>query len=188
MTCIVALVHDNISYIGGERGASNDEMIWHTAKPKVWRDKGYLFGYAGSFSIEKLKHNFDPPAPPSSASDSEIDEFMNTTFIDALKDLYEELDISKKDAGLVIVVNNRIFIHNSEDMSATMLNSNYFADGTGSSYAVGSLYTSEQLVEKWFPAKDRVCLALEAAIQFSPSCSGDIDVISTENWDWENDL
>lgn len=187
MTCIVAFVdkETQISYVGGERGASDDSMIWNMASPKVWRDKGYLFGFAGAFSIEKLKYNFDPPAPPSQATDEEMNAFMNTTFIEALSGVYEDMHIDKgENAGLIIVVGNRIFVHNSSDMSATMVASNFVADGSGSEYALGSLHTSE----KWTDSRNRVRTSLEAAIKFSPSCAGHIDIISTEGWDWEKDL
>lgn len=187
MTCIVALVDrdTNISYIGGERGASDDSMIWEMARSKIWREKGYLFGFAGVFAIEKLKHNFDPPPPPTHATDEQLDAFMNTTFIEALESVYDDMHIDKSEnGGLIIVVGNRIFIHNSEDMSATMIANSYIADGSGSQYAVGSLFTSDN----WSDQEDRVICALSAAIKFSPSCSGFIDIISTKDWDWESEL
>ena len=169
MTCIVALVdkENNVSYIGGERGASDDSMIWKMANPKIWRDKGYLFGFVGIFAIEKIKHNFDPPPPPAFADGATLDAFMNTTFIDALSSLYEEMHILKhEDGGLIIVVNNHIFVHNAEDMSMTMVDNKYLSDGSGSGYAMGSLFTSES----WENQSDRVSAALHAAIEFSPSC------------------
>lgn len=188
MTCIVALVDNGTSYIGGERGASDDSMIWTMAHPKIWREKGYLFGFVGIFAVEKLKHNFDPPPPPSYATDEQLDAFMNTTFIDALSSVYEEMHILKhENGGLVILVNNRIFIHNSEDLSMTMIGNDYLADGSGAHYATGSLYTSSTMIEPW-TGKQRVQAALEAAVKFSPSCAGNIDILSTENWDWESEI
>lgn len=190
MTCIVALVDrdTNTSYIGGERGASDDSMIWNMAFPKVWRDKGYLFGFAGVFAIEKLKHNFDPPPPPTHATDEQLDAFMNTTFIEDLSGVYEDMHIDKNEnGGLIIVVSNRIFVHNSEDMSVTMISSDYLSDGSGAGYAMGSLYTSLAMLEPWTP-EQRIRAALESAIKFSPSCAGSIDIISTKDWDWESEL
>lgn len=190
MTCVVALTdrETKISYIGGERGASDDSMIWHMSRPKVWRDKGYLFGFVGIFAIEKIKHNFDPPPPPTDATEEQLDAFMNTTFIDALHSIYEDCHILKhEDGGLIVVVNNRIFIHNSEDMSMTMIDNDYISDGSGSQYATGSLYTSQEFSDEIDPSY-RVRMALEAAVLFSPSCAGTIDIISTEDWDWEAEL
>lgn len=187
MTCIVALTDkiNNVSYIGGERGASDEMLIWKMAHPKIWRDKGYLFGFAGVFAIEKLKHNFDPPPPPSNANDEQMDSFMNTTFIDALSSVYEEMHIDKNEnGGLIIVVNHRIFVHNSEDMSVTMVDSEYLSDGSGSGYALGSLYTSRD----WENNETRINVAISAANNFSPSCGGKIDILSTEGWDWEAEL
>ena len=187
MTCIVALVDKDtqISYIGGERGASYDMMIWDMAFPKVWRDRGYLFGFAGVFAIEKLKHNFNPPPPPTQATDEQLDAFMNTTFIDDLASVSEDMHIDKNEnGGLVIIVNNWIFVHNSEDMSVTMVSNSYLSDGSGAPYAMGSLFTSLG----YYDSESRVRMALQAAIKFSPSCAGNIDIISTSGWDWESEL
>jgi ATP-dependent protease HslVU (ClpYQ) peptidase subunit len=171
VTCIVALVDSGHSYIGAERGASDVNTIFPLQYPKVWKSGPYLFGYFGSFAGERIKHNFEPPEPKIGEA---IDEFMNTEFLDALHDLYEEIHIPKQeDLGLLIIIQGHIYMHNGEDMSMSHIGLPYFAEGSGMEYAMGSLYSTETL----YP-RERVSKALEVAIKFSPTCIGPIDVIS----------
>ena len=176
MTCIVALVENGVGYIGGERGASDSNTIFPLSRPKVWKEKDYLFGYFGSFAAERLKHNFDPPAPMEG---EDLDSFMNTEFLDSLHSLYEDIHIPKQeDLGLVVITQGHIFLHNGEDMSMSMIDMPYFAEGSGMEFALGSMYSTQG--QDYVP-EDRIRLALSAACMFSTSCVGPFDVISSKD-------
>lgn len=176
MTCIVGLIDNGVSYIGGERGASTDSTIISIAEPKVWKTGEYLFGYYGTFMGERLKYNFEPPE----IGDNDVVTFMNSVFLRALHECYDDWWMQRhQDDELMIIVRNKIFIHNAEDMNITHYDVEYMAEGSGMGFALGSLHTSSLMTESWTP-EDRVQAALEAAVTFSPSCLAPIDIISSE--------
>ena len=173
MTCIAAIVKDGKAYIAGERGASTDSSIFPISEPKVWKNGEYLFGYYGTFMGERLKFNFHPPKMNKT---TDLVTFMNSVFLKALHECYQEWWVEKhEDTELMIVVRGKIFIHNAQDMSMTMYDTEFLAEGSGAEYAVGSLYSTKNLD---LSPEERLSLALKAATTFSPTCIEPIDIIS----------
>lgn len=173
MTCIAAIVKDGKAYIAGERGASTDSSIFPISEPKVWKNGEYLFGYYGTFMGERLKFNFNPP---KMTKNTDLVTFMNSVFLKALHECYQEWWVEKhEDTELMIVVRGKIFIHNAQDMSMTMYDTEFLAEGSGAEYAVGSLYSTKDLD---LSPEERLSLALKAATTFSPTCIEPIDIIS----------
>lgn len=175
MTCIAAVIQDGIGYIAGERGASTDSTIMRIAEPKVWSVNGYLIGYYGTFATEKLKFNFNP----TPVGNNDLLTFMNSQFIEELHEAYETCHINPhEDTELLIIAGGKIFVHNSEDMSMTMYDTDFFAQGSGADYAMGSLHTTSAFEME---PEVRLIAAMEAAVDFSPTCIGPIDIITTKD-------
>lgn len=178
MTCIVAVVNDRGYYMAGDRAASEDNLILPLAHSKVWKSGPYLFGYAGNLDGEKIMYNFVPPTPKK----RDLDKFMLTEFTQALKACYDENfvfapDNKEAEFGMIIVVNGRIYEHDAAVMSMTRFNSDFVVIGTGAEYAYGSLYSTDV----WKDGKKRARLAVEAAVKYSPSCLGPVDVVEVIN-------
>ena len=174
MTCIAVVKQDQNIYMAGDRGASTEDSIMVLTAPKVFKIGPYLFGYAGTMDGERIRHNFKPPVPKSGVN---LDKFMYTDFLISLRNFYEAwwVDISKdSDFGMIICIKGRIFEHNAVDMSLTEYASDYLAMGSGSDFALGSLYTTSNQKS----GKRRVQLAVEAAVKYSTSCIGAIDIVS----------
>jgi ATP-dependent protease HslVU (ClpYQ) peptidase subunit len=173
MTCIAVVKQDDKVYMAGDRGASDDGTILALDAPKVWKIGPYLIGYAGSMDGERIRYNFKPTAP----NIKDTDKFMQTRFIKELKEFYNEfwVDTSKDgDLGLIIAVRGEIYEHSSADMSLSKYTLPYLAMGSGAEYAYGVLYATD----KQKNARNRVVSAVSAAIKFSPSCMGPVDVVS----------
>ncbi len=175
MTCI-AVVRDKSSgkvFMGGDRGASDDGTILALDAPKVWKIGPYLIGYAGSMDGERIRYNFHPTAP----NIKDTDKFMQTKFITELREFYNDywVDTSKDgDLGLIISVRGNIYEHSSSDMSLSKYTLPYLAIGSGAEYAYGSFFATE----KQNNSRNRVMTAVSAAIKFSPSCMGPVDIVS----------
>lgn len=177
MTVIAAVVNENGSFIAGDRGASDDNIILPLAHPKVWQLGNYLFGYYGSMDGEKVMYNFEPPVP-TALQKKHIDKFMGNEFTKALKEFYDEhfVFVSEKecDFGMIIIAEGKMYEHDAGTMSMTRFETDYLSLGSGSEYALGSLYTTQT----WADGKKRVRLAVEVATKYSPSCMQPIDVVS----------
>jgi ATP-dependent protease HslVU (ClpYQ) peptidase subunit len=175
MTCI-AVVRDELNnkiYMAGDRGASDDGTILALTAPKVWKLGPYLIGYAGSMDGERLRYNFNPYVPDI----KDTDKFMQTKFVKQLRQFYNDwwVDTSKDaDFGLIISIRGEIYEHSAADMSLSKYTLPYLAMGSGAEYAYGHLNATEKTKD----ARKRVVGAVNAAIKFSPSCMGPVDVIS----------
>jgi ATP-dependent protease HslVU (ClpYQ) peptidase subunit len=177
MTVIAAVVNDSGSYIAGDRGASDTNIILPLSHPKVWQLGAYLFGYYGSMDGEKLMHGFEPPVMTITQKKN-IDKFMLNDFVRALKYFYDEnfvgLDKEGCDFGMIIIAEGKMYEHDAGTMSMTRFETDFLSIGSGSEYAYGSLYTSSA----WSDGKKRVRIAIEAATKYSPSCMQPIDIVS----------
>jgi ATP-dependent protease HslVU (ClpYQ) peptidase subunit len=172
MTCIAVVRQDDKIFMAGERAASTDDVIMTLTSPKVWKTGEYLFGYCGAMDGDRMRYNFKPPAPKG-----DLDKFMYTDFLMSLKVFYENwwVDTGKdSDFALIIAVKGKIYEHDAVDMSLNQYTQDYIAMGSGASYAYGSLFTTEHLKDP----KKRVEKAVEAAVKFSPSCRGQVDIVS----------
>lgn len=166
MTCIVAVSDGRTVVMGGDSAAAEMEgqFVSSRVEPKVFIRNEYIIGYAGSFRFGKIvEHCFNVPDPKY----TDIDKFMNTTFVSELRQCCEENKIDNaedKDSGeLLIGLHGRIFElngdwHIGEDMN------NFNSIGSGSSFALGSLYSTGRYKDN----HARIKLALESAEKFSP--------------------
>jgi ATP-dependent protease HslVU (ClpYQ) peptidase subunit len=173
VTCIAVLRTDDKTYMAGDRGASDDDVIMSLSTSKIWRVGEYLIGYAGTMDGERIRHNFNPPPPDA----KDLDKFMQTRFIKSLRAFYNEwwVDTSKdSDFGMIICVKDRVYEHSATDMSLSTFTSDYLAMGSGASYALGYLHATEKVKD----GRKRVMGAVGSAIKFSPTCIGPIDVLS----------
>ena len=176
MTCIVAVKDkkNNKVVLAGERGASDDSTIIQLATPKIFKVGKYLIGYAGSMSGEKLKYAFKPTDFKAGAN---IDQHMNTVFLKELRDCYDIYSIpymsNDADLSLIVVADGQMYQHHASDMSMTKPSEDYLAIGSGADYAYGSFWSTE----KFSSVKTRAELAVSAAVKFSTTCSGEVDVL-----------
>jgi len=175
MTCIVGLKNNGKVYLAGERGASNEENILHISKPKIYRIGPYVVGFAGTMEGQRVLYSFDPPKPHD---DEDLDFFMHTKFLRYLKEFYEDwwVDTSKDgELSMLIAIKDKLYEHHASDMSLNEYSNGYVSIGSGSQFAMGYLYGVPS-----FSEPDRVVEgAVKAAIKFSPTCSGTVDILST---------
>lgn len=175
MTCIAGVAYNGKVYMGGDSAAADEHnnFISTRKEPKVFIRGGYLIGYAGSFRFGKvLEHTFVPPKP----QEGNLDKFLNTIFIDSLRQYCEEAKVdpsSEQDsAEMLLGFGGRLFEfcndwHFGEDAN------NFNVIGSGSSYAMGSLYSTRRIKNPYA----RIKTALEAADKFSPSVSAPFTIL-----------
>lgn len=174
MTVIVGLTHQGKVYLAGERAASDENYIKSMVQPKIRRVGKLLIGYADSIGSGQLAQMIQYPEPP----ESNVDMYMRTDFVRTLKDAYEyysgSIDIhdsEKAAADLIVGVSGCLFEVSTNDWS--IIQYDEVSVGAGNAYAMGSLYSTRD----WDNPKQRVKEAVQAAIKYSPSCQGPVDVL-----------
>lgn len=167
MTCIVGLVEDNIVYIGGERAASDGDSIISMKNPKVFTKNGWVYGYAGTIGIGQLLDLI-----PLDDDIDNIYTYIRLHIVEELKKAIESFSHTPEehDTSWLIGKNGRLFEFSAADWGVVEVDS--VAIGGGSQYALGSLYSTQDNNPLY-----RLEKALEAAITYSPTCQGPIDIL-----------
>jgi len=170
MTVIVGMVHDDVIYIGGDRGVSDDSSILSMLQPKVVIKNEWIYGYAGSLGNGQLFDFID--LPPIKKTD-DIYKVLRMSIVENYKSILDTHGSSKDDyaTDFVIGCKGRLFEFNTDDWGVAEIKE--VAIGSGGNFALGSLYTSADN-----DPVERIGLALGAAITYSPTCQGPIDILS----------
>lgn len=172
MTVIAGLVDNGTVLIGGDSaGVAGYQMVVRR-DTKTFINGPYVFGFAGSFRMGQiLRHSFTPPTPQT---DVDIERFMCTTWIDAvrlaLKDAaWAQVHDGQETGGTFLVgIQARLF-EVCSDYQVGEAADGYSAVGCGDDVALGALYAT---AETGLSAEERVVLALRAAERYSAGVRG----------------
>lgn len=166
MTCIVGLVDGGRVWMGGDSAGTAGWDLTVRADRKVFRNGPYVMGFTTSFRMgQLLRHGFAAPVPPDSPAD--LEAFMATTFIDAVRERLKAggwavKNLEQEQGGTFLVgVRGRLFRIDSDYQVGEGVDG-YAAIGCGDQVAHGALFASQGR-----PAFDRVAMALAAAERFS---------------------
>ena len=163
--------------MGSDHAASDEKTGWILARkePKCFKVGQYGVAFTDSFRMGQiLQYSWAPPKYTPTKTNSGLDKFMRTKFIDSVKQAFKEGGYgaigqnSDEDTGgiFIIGVEGRIFTID-EDFHVGENVFNYMAEGSGAFFALGSLHTTK----KQKNPKMRIKAALEAAAEFSMSVS-----------------
>jgi 20S proteasome alpha/beta subunit len=175
MTCIVAISDGKKVYMGGERGHSDSHIITSSTRPKIFERGSYLIGYAGNTGIgQAVVHNFEFPAIGKTL---DPEKHMTRVFIPALRTFIKDQDIKLPEneddnASFLVGIKGRVYEIDMTDFQCVEYTE--VSIGSGSGYAYGSLHTTEGYD---LSPIDRIHIALDAAITYSPTCQGPIDYL-----------
>ncbi len=176
MTAIAGLVHDHRVYIGADSAGVAGYDLTIRADRKVFRNGPYLFGFTTSFRMGQLiRYTFAPPAPSA-----DLDRFMATAFIDALRQCLKDGGWARKDneretgGEFLVGIGGRLF-HIDGDYQVGEPADGYDAVGCGAQIAAGSLHTTATLA---VPPRRRIELALQAAERHSAGVRGPFRCLS----------
>lgn len=170
MTAIVGLVDNGTVYIGGDSAGASGWSLTVRADAKVFFNAGYLFGFTTSYRMGQLiRYALQPPEPAR-----DLERFMATTFIDAIRACLKEGGWAKKDndreeGGTFLVgVRGRLFTV-YDDYQVAEAADGYAAVGSGDDIALGALFATAK--GRMRPER-RIETALQAAERFSAGVRG----------------
>jgi hypothetical protein len=174
MTCIVAIAQNGTVYMGSDHAASDDKSGWILSRkePKVFKVGQYGIAFTDSFRMGQiLQYNWVPPKYTPTKTNSGLDKFMRTKFVDSVKQAFKDngygtIGGSEEDTGgiFIVGVEGRIFTID-EDFHVGENMVNYMAEGSGGMFALGALHATKHQKNP----KMRLKAALEASAEFSMS-------------------
>lgn len=174
MTCIVGLVDEGTVYIGGDSAGVGGYSLTIRKDRKVFHNGGYLFGATTSFRmLQLLRYAFTPPVYDG---ESDLEQFLATTFIDAVRECFKTGGYAQKSneqeaAGQFLLgMAGRLFTIDADYQVGEALDG-YDAIGCGKDVALGVLYATPTL-----KPKKRIELALAAAERHSAGVRGPFSV------------
>ena len=170
MTAIVGLAQAGSVYLGGDSAGVSGMSLTVRADTKVFRKDRYLFGFTTSFRMGQLiRYSLTVPKPGG-----DLDSFMATTFIDAVRDClkaggWAAKENDREEGGTFLVgVRGQLFAV-YDDYQVARAADGFAAVGCGDLIALGALYATADL---GMGPRRRVRTALAAAERFSAGVRG----------------
>ena len=154
MTIIAAKRDGKTCAIGGDSGAFDDDTVFISTTPKVWRVNNTLLGACGNFRVIEL------------AKKSGIDDPI------ALRNYLAEVN-HLPDAWSILVVTARSISEIGSDFSVVTFRETYCAIGSGGSISMGVLAASLST------PKIAVQLALKVTERHSITCRPPFAILTT---------
>lgn len=161
--------------MGADHAASDDKTGWILSRkePKCFKVGQYGIAFTDSFRMGQiLQYSWNPPKYTPTKTNSGLDKFMRTKFVDSVKQAFKDGGYgsigssSDEDTGGIFIVGleGRIFTID-EDFHVGENVVNYMAEGSGGQIALGALYATKNQKNP----KLRIKAALEAATEFNMS-------------------
>lgn len=170
MTCIVGIVDNGIVYMGADSIGSNGWTKTQRSDKKIHRVGEMLFGFTGSYRMAQiLAYSFTPnPQTPEQT----VDQYMRSTFIDAVRDAltkggYTIKENGREEGGSFLVGYRGRLFHVENDFQVGECSDGYDACGSGALHALATLYNLPYL-----PPRKRILAALKTAEHFIISVGG----------------
>jgi 20S proteasome alpha/beta subunit len=184
MTCIAAIKHNNIIYMGADTVASDDYGMYSRSMPKIFYNGPFLIGAAGSAKIgQLLQYSLDVPAQKHTEDDM---TYMVNSFCEAVRQvfimrgaMFRENEVEQFHGELLVSYNDQLYVIDGV-LCITQLSYPYASVGSGAAVACGSLHVLMPSVQAGaLSPKDAIQLALKAAEEHAIGVRGPFDIIST---------
>jgi ATP-dependent protease HslVU (ClpYQ) peptidase subunit len=165
-TCIVGIAHKGVVWMGCDSMASDGRAKMRMLAPKVVRTGDLLVGVCGSLRVRDTVEYVALPERGEAMKDDR--EYLVRSYVPHLRAALKDAGVLATDDGLDEVDSNMLLAYRKRLYSLyddfSLLEHAEWAVGSGSEYALGSLFSTSG-----DPAK-RIKTALQAACEFSPSC------------------
>jgi len=180
LTCIVGLIDEDYVYIGGDRLATDGSgHKYKMCEEKVWsKGSKMIFGCAGDLrELQLLEYG---TAIPPLKEGQLIEEYIVLDLVNSFKQslheggALEDIDnVEKIGSMLLMGFDGRLFNFDPR-FAFTEHNDGFMAVGSGRSYALGSLYSTQNSDTS---SEDRIKLALECAEHYNAYVEGEYDIV-----------
>lgn len=170
MTCIVGIEVEGKVLMGSDGCASSSYNKFQYDEPKLFIKKNILFGYTTSFRFaDIIQYHVEIPARPRTLKSAETDkEYLVSVVVPEIRKKLKDHGFAEakngRDSGGTALIGYKDKLYTlQDDFSIVRNKSGYDACGSGTYFAMGSLYTTANL--KAVPFETRVEMALRAAAE-----------------------
>ena len=181
MTCIVGMIENGKAHFGADSASvdSPGDFIEQWKTPKIFKKGDFIIGFAGLYSVGQIVR-LSLVLPK--IDDMEIEEYLVSKFIPALKKILLKENIKDDDDWVLLIgYKDRLFVL-GDDYSVGEPSEGFTAMGTGRNLALGSLntsYYSGLVIKNVKTVEDYLQLALETASKYCQTVNGPFAFIST---------
>jgi ATP-dependent protease HslVU (ClpYQ) peptidase subunit len=179
MTCIVGIRDRGSVIIGGDSAGVSGYSVTVRADRKVFQNGPYIMGFTTSFRMGQLLHrSLVPPVPPRA---SDLEGFMVTTFVDAVRECLKEGGYAETKDGaeiggtFLVGVRGHLF-EIGADYQVGIPADGYTAVGCGDDIALGAFYVTRG---SSLTAAERASAALRAAAHHSGGVMAPFHLVTT---------
>jgi hypothetical protein len=172
MTTLIAVQHEDWCLIAGDSQTTSYHLSADCSPMgKIAQNGKYLVAAAGLVrGMNLIQHSFTPPPPPR----SNLDKFMVTQFVPALRkcfqaagyDMKDDGDVAQHDNEFIIAVNGVLYLID-EAYGIERTSNRVYVTGTGMELALGAadaLGVAD--VDEWEEAVEIVEAAVNTAIKY----------------------
>lgn len=176
MTCIVGVEHGGKVYIGGDSAGVAGYSMTVVSESKVFQNGPFVMGFTTSFRMGQLLH-YKLTVPEFNDRTDQVEKFMVTTFIDAVRNCLRDGGWLAKDRDVevggtfLVGFRGQLFLIGG-DFQVTRTSNGYAAVGCGDDIALGALHGSAD-----GDPQLRILAALRAAEHHSAVVIGPFTVV-----------
>ena len=167
MTCIVGYECDGKVFMGGDSASTGGTNQRISKSDKVFTRGKFLIGYTSSFRMgQVLRFQLNVP---HQSEDQEDYEYMCTTFVNSVIQLFKSSHFIKDDANeggtFLVGYKNKLYIVDN-DFQVNISEDPFESCGSGSDIAMGAMKILHETCNGLSPAK-KITMALEAASRYN---------------------
>lgn len=178
MTCIVAITDGKTVTMGADSAGVGGYSLTPRKDPKIYEVGDFMFGFTSSFRMGQiLGYSFSPPPVPECV---DVDRYMRTSFIDAVRRALKDGGFSETQNGrehggaFLVGFRGRVFKVESDFQVGESVFP-FDACGCGEDIALGAMHS---MAEHSMVAEDKIRRALSAAQAFSAGVRAPFIVVS----------
>lgn len=182
MTTLIAIQHDDWCIIAGDSQTTSYHLSGDCSPMgKIATNGKYLVAAAGLVrGMNLIQHSFAPPRAPK----NNLDKFMVTKFLPALRsafmksgyDMKDDGDIASHDNEFIVAVNGTIYLID-EAYGIERTNDKIYVTGSGMELALGAAYAlGIKEVDDWQEAITILETAVKTAIKYDVYSGGLVQI------------
>lgn len=180
MTCIVALEHEGVAYLGSDSFLGGAFIRDQIDRPKFFQkgERFYIAFAGGLRGAQIVEHDikFRKPRPDEDEEAflvTEVSKKLQAKFSKVGAQIKDEGNVATHDADFLVCINGKVFII-QDDYSVIRSTHGFAAIGAGQDFALGSMATIFHTKQN---PKKKILRVLEVSAKLSPQVCAPFHIV-----------